>query len=48
VESISNAMQKLWKDETLRQTLIEKGFSREKDFSWDRTADSFWNSIERV
>ncbi len=48
VESIANAMLYLYKDEDMRNTLIEKGRKRKLDFSWDKTADSLWNSIEKT
>jgi len=48
VESISNAMNSIYKDEVLRQTLIEKGRKRKLDFSWDKTAEALWNSIEKT
>jgi glycosyltransferase involved in cell wall biosynthesis len=46
VESISDAMIYLSKDESMRNSLIEKGRKRAKDFSWDRTADALWRCIE--
>lgn len=45
VEKISDAMFKISSDKQFREDLIEKGFEREKDFSWDITADGLWNSI---
>ena len=35
----------IYKDERLRQELIEKGRLVEKTFSWDRTADLLWQSL---
>lgn len=37
-EEISAAMEKMTKDTDFRQSLIEKGLRRAKDFSWDKTA----------
>ncbi len=48
VESITNAMLYLFKDEDMRKVLIEKGKKRKLDFSWDKTADALWSSIERT
>ncbi len=45
VESIANAMLYIYKDEDMRNVLIEKGKKRKLDFSWDKTADALWNSI---
>jgi len=47
VESIANAMLYLFKDEDMRKTLIQKGNKRKLDFSWDKTADALWKSIEK-
>lgn len=46
IESISEAMQKLYEDKDLRNTLIEKGFNRNKMFSWDKSAEKLWKIIE--
>jgi len=48
VDSISNAMLYLYKDDDMRNTLISKGRKRRLDFSWDKTADALWESIERT
>lgn len=48
VDSISKAMIYMYKDADMRQTLIEKGRKRKLDFSWDKTADALWNSIEKT
>lgn len=32
-------------DENVRESLIEKGRERAKDFSWDKAADDIWNSL---
>ncbi len=44
---ISNAMIRISSDEELRNSLIEKGFIRAKDFSWQKTADALWASVEK-
>lgn len=48
VDSIKEAMLKIAKDASLRNTLIEKGRERRKAFSWDKTADLLWKSIEKT
>ncbi len=45
---IAEAMQMLEEDETLRNSFIEKGKLRAKDFSWDNTAKVIWESIIAV
>lgn len=47
-ETITAAMLKIYKDSELRQGLIEKGRDRRKVFSWDQTANLFWESIEKT
>ena len=48
VDSIVNAMIKIFSDSNLRLELIEKGKIQCKEFSWDKTAIKFWDSIEKV
>lgn len=48
VEEISEAMFKLWNEPELRSVLIQKGLERSTYFTWQRTADLLWNSIERT
>jgi glycosyltransferase involved in cell wall biosynthesis len=48
VDSISSALLSVYKDEAIRNTLIEKGRKRKHDFSWDKTAVALWNSIEKT
>lgn len=47
VSSIAEAMQKMWEDTASRSSYIEKGKQRSQDFTWDRTAELLWKSIER-
>jgi glycosyltransferase involved in cell wall biosynthesis len=47
VTSIADAMKKMYGDESLRKSLIEKGKLRALDFTWQNTADSLWRSIEK-
>ncbi len=48
VESIAAALQKIAADPAHRQSLIEKGRERKKMFSWQKTSERLWNSIEQV
>jgi glycosyltransferase involved in cell wall biosynthesis len=48
IESIANAMISIHKDADLRNSLIEKGRKRKLDFSWDKTSDALWKSIEKA
>ncbi len=45
-EDIAQKMMLLYKDETLRNILIENGQKRLALFSWDKTAGKMWNCIE--
>lgn len=44
--SIAGAMKRVAEDESLRQDLIRKGLIRKDEFTWQRTADLLWESIE--
>jgi glycosyltransferase involved in cell wall biosynthesis len=46
--SIAGAMKQLAGDETFRHDLIRKGQARKDVFSWQRTADLLWESIEKA
>lgn len=48
VDAISNAMNKLVKDEQLRKELINKGKMRRQNFSWDLSAEKLWKSLEKT
>jgi glycosyltransferase involved in cell wall biosynthesis len=45
VDSIADAMLYLYKDEDMRNILVERGRKRRQAYSWDRTADLLWKSI---
>jgi len=47
-ESIALAMYKLYQYETMRSELILRGHQRQDLFTWQRTADRLWESIERA
>jgi glycosyltransferase involved in cell wall biosynthesis len=48
VNSIADALLKIYKDSGVRQDLIEKAKLRKDIFTWDRTADLTWKSIENT
>lgn len=48
VESMANAMLYLYKDDDMRNILIQKGRKRKLDFSWDLSANLLWKSIEKA
>jgi len=47
VDSIKNAMLRLFNDKSLRLQLIEKGRIQRTKFTWDKTASLLWQSIEK-
>lgn len=47
-QEIADAMDRIQTDSEFRNSLIEKGKQRAKLFSWDKTAESIWNSIKKV
>jgi glycosyltransferase involved in cell wall biosynthesis len=48
VNSICQAMQQIANDSLLRKSLIMKGYERAKMFSWQKSADLLWDSIQKV
>lgn len=48
IDAIANAMLTLYNDSTARNDLIIKGRARKLDFSWSKTSDALWESIERT
>jgi len=42
---IADKMMMIYKDELLRNALIEKGKEVRKNYSWERSADLFWKNI---
>lgn len=48
VDSIKNAMLKIFNDETLRNQLIANGRIQREKFSWDKTAEKLWACIEKT
>lgn len=47
-QTIADAMKSITFDEGLRQKLIEKGKHRREQFSWEKTAENLWASIEKT
>jgi glycosyltransferase involved in cell wall biosynthesis len=48
IESISKAMILITSDASLRERLISLGHQRAMSFSWDRTAEQLWLSIQKA
>lgn len=48
VGEIAKAMEQLYRDPLLRNTLIEKGKARKGLYTWDRTAELLWQTIEKA
>jgi len=48
VDEIARAMTQMATDSALRTGLSEKGHARSRDFSWDKTAEALWASIEKT
>lgn len=47
-EDIAANMKKIVVDKALKEKLIQKGLERANYFSWDKTADLLWESIEKT
>ena len=48
VKSIAEQLKKLQHEPNLRESLIEKGRTRAHDFSWKKTAELLWKSVEKT
>lgn len=46
VNQIRDAMIKIYQEKELREILIAKGFLQKEKFSWDKTAELLWGSIQ--
>lgn len=46
LSQIKDAMIKIYQEKEFRDSLIEKGFSQREKFSWDKTAELLWGSIQ--
>lgn len=47
-DEIASAMETIAGDDKLKLTLVDKGRKRKELFSWDKTADNLWNSINKT
>lgn len=47
-EEIAAAMYNISNDSDLAVSLVEKGKVRKKDFTWEKTAENMWTSIEKT
>jgi glycosyltransferase involved in cell wall biosynthesis len=46
LNQIRDAMIKIFQEKELRELLIEKGFLQKEKFSWDKTSELLWGSIQ--
>ena len=46
LSQIKDAMIRIYQEKELRDSLIEKGFVQKEKFSWDKTAELLWGSIQ--
>jgi glycosyltransferase involved in cell wall biosynthesis len=47
-QQIADAMLRIDSDKILREKLIQKGKQRSHLYSWDKTADNLWKSVEKI
>jgi glycosyltransferase involved in cell wall biosynthesis len=48
INDIKHAMLQIYQNENLCKSLIEKGNHQKQNFSWDKSADLLWKSIEKT
>ena len=48
VNSITAAMIEMAQNDSKRQDLAQKSLVRSKEFSWDRSAEVYWSSVEKM
>jgi glycosyltransferase involved in cell wall biosynthesis len=48
VSEVKNAMIKIHADENLRNSLVEKGKLQREKFSWEKSSELLWDSIQRT
>lgn len=48
VADIAEALARTWNDRALRERLATAGLERAANFTWDRTAEGLWASLEQV
>jgi len=46
LSQIKDAMLRIYQEKELRDSLIERGFVQKEKFSWDKTAELLWGSIQ--
>ena len=46
ISEIKNAMLKLYNNAAMREQLVKKGTERKNNFSWDKSAELLWKSVE--
>jgi glycosyltransferase involved in cell wall biosynthesis len=47
-KSISEQLDKIFKNEELKTSLVKKGNIRKQEFSWQRTSELLWKAIEKT
>ena len=47
-DAITDAMQKLAKDDNFKNSLIKKGQERANNFTWDKSAEKLWSVMEKT
>lgn len=48
VASINIAMRKIWRDDRVRQRLVEAGRKQRELFDWERSADIIYKEVKRL
>ena len=48
IDEICDAMNEVWVNENLQNELSVNALAQSKNFSWDKTAELLWNSIEVI
>ncbi|UTW63342.1 glycosyltransferase family 4 protein [bacterium SCSIO 12741] len=47
-DSITRGLHEVWNNSDLRNNLIARGLNRSKEFTWQRSADLLWASVEKA
>ena len=48
VDEIASVLKTVLENEDIRAKMIKKGLEQAKNFSWDKTAELLWESIEKA
>jgi glycosyltransferase involved in cell wall biosynthesis len=48
ISSIADGMARMANDENLRKSLVEKGIERSALFSWQKSSERLWNTIQKA